>query len=208
MVNDDDTWKTRPLNELAAEYYLYFDEWLTRHFGGLKSVLQWEKFYVYLAHKVRDKAFSNRRHGEKGLRIDLDRVLVPTTPEIFNVCRLLYQALGGLRNAVPDGQHRIAGMVRLLFGYEIKTDSRAKPPRSFRYEKTHFGLLTEESEDNQGDDNLSTKMTSVLEKLSVEATVRIVVPTVTSEFEIESEGYSMVRTESQSQTKPRCLSDV
>jgi hypothetical protein len=136
-------------------------------------------------------------------------------PDIFNVCRLLFQALGGLRNAVPDGQHRLAGMVRVLFGFEIVTESREQPPRSFRYEETHFGIFTGSSEegleevDNGPSQNDSTTlMSAVLSKLSNTAVVRIVVPTVTSRFEIESERFSRVRTESLSHVKPRVLSDA
>jgi hypothetical protein len=214
-VEDNGTWEQRPLNELAAEYYQFFDDWLTDHFGGLNSVIQWEKFYIYLADKLVSFSGPSEKFGPKATRINVDQVLVPTVPEIFNVCRLFYQALGGLRNAVPDGQHRMAAMVGLLFGYKIVTDGGHLPPRFFSHDKSHFGLFTEtigdDTEELQyglGNDDHRKLMSSVLAKFSQKATVRVVVPKLSSEFEMVSERFSRVRTESQSLHKPRVLNDL
>jgi hypothetical protein len=209
---DLDNWIGRPLNEITAEYYQFFDDWLTTYFGGLKSVTEWEKLFIHLAQKVAELKPINYSANEGGKspeqvgQIDLDMVLVPSTPYIFNVCRLLLQALGGIRNAVPDGQHRIAAMVRLLFGFDIIFNGRTVPPRSFKYDKTHGGYL----EDRYLPDMESerSRMSSVLAKISEKATVRIYVPTKINDFETETEGYSRVRTESQSKTKARVLCDV
>jgi hypothetical protein len=211
---DLDDWIGRPLNEITAEYYQYFDEWLTTYFGGLKSVTEWEKFFIHLAQKVVELKPINYqaetdevgKNPEQIGQIDLDLVLVPSTPYIFNVCRLLLQALGGLRNAVPDGQHHIAGMVRLLFGYEIVLNGRTMPPRSFSYDRTHCGYLVDRSLPDMESER--SRMSSVLAKISEKATVRIYVPTKINNFETDSEGYSRVRTESQSKTKARVLCDV
>lgn len=210
MDVDEDKWDDRPLTEITAEYYQYFDKWITTYFGGLKSVTQWEKLYLHLAQKVVElKPLRNSEDEveKETEQIDLDSVLVPSAPCIFNVCRLFLHALGGLRNAVPDGQHRIAGMVRLLFGNEIVWDGRMKPPRSFSYEKTHCGYLRWRRF-APGEESDRARISSVLAKISEEATVRIFVPTKINDFETDSEGYSLVRTDSQAKTKPRVLSDV
>jgi hypothetical protein len=202
-------WKGRPINEITAEYYQYFDEWLTTYFGGLKSVTQWEKFYIHLAERVVELQPVHYNGGEVGKtigKIDLDCVLVPSTPSIFNVCRLLLHSLGGLRNAVPEGQHLLAGMVRLLFGYEIVLNGRMKPPHCFSYERTHGRYL--ERRYLPGTESKRTRLSTVLANVSEQATVRIYVPTKIKDFESDSEGYSKVRTESQAKAKPRVLSDV
>ena len=170
---------------------------------------EWEKFYIHLVQKVLKLTPIHSKENETDTPpgpIDLDHVLVPSTPYIFNVCRLLLHALGGLRNAVPDGQHRIAGMVQLLFGHEIVWDGLMNPPRYFKYEKTHGGLVHKGflpyTESN------TTPWSSVLSQICIEASVRIFVPTKTNDFESECVAYSLLRSESQSKTKPRVLSDV
>jgi hypothetical protein len=198
---DPDRWKDRPINEITAEYYLFFHDWIQTYFGDLKSLLQWERLYIHLVEKVvKLTSISSERS------IDTDQVLVPPPPDIFNVCRLLLQALGGLRNAVADGQHRIAGMVRLLFGDEIVWNGRMKPPLYFSYERTHGGCLQQSFVPTTESD--TERLSSILSRMCGEASVRIFVPSEINEFESDSVRYSLVRSESQSKTKARVLSDV
>ena len=190
------------MNELTAEFFQFFDEWLTKYFGGLTSVDQWEQFYIHLVGKVSNLRLSDRSVAEGHhviTEIDTDNVLVPKVPDIFNLCRLMYHALTGLRIALPDGQHRIAAIVRLLTGYEIVFNGTEHPPRSFRWGITFIDLMLEVPGEDQS---------SILAKLSIQATVRIIVPTRTADFETECERYSRVRTISQAKAKPRVLSDV
>ena len=200
-ADGQDNWMDRPMNELTAEFFQFFDEWLTKYFGGLTSVDQWEQFYIHLVGKVSNLRLSDRSVAEGHhviTEIDTDNVLVPKVPDIFNLCRLMYHALTGLRIALPDGQHRIAGMVRLLTGYEIVFNGTGRPPRSFKY----GNYVLSPREDPR------VRVSKLLAKISIKATVRIFVPMRTADFETECERYSRVRTISQAKAKPRVLSDV
>jgi hypothetical protein len=97
--------------------------------------------------------------------------------------------------------------VRLLSGYEIVFNGTAQPPRSFKWSATHFYPILKAPGD-QSNASREDSVSSILAKLSIQATVRITVPMRTSDFETECVRYSWVRSISQAKAKPRVLSDV
>lgn len=216
MEITEEDFEQRPLCEITAEYYHYFDEWLNQFFDGLKSVQSWRLLFCHLAKQVTMKLRSSNSQGDNNLANKWRDILIPPATCIVGNCRLLYQALGGLRNAVPDGQHRIAGMIRVFTGYQISpVDSRKNPPRSFEFDKTFHGWtrvptkdLATDTEKLNVEKAIDKKMTALMARVVEQVTVRILVPYLSKHLEKESESYSKVRADSQAKTKPRVLRDV
>ena len=126
--------KDRPSDEnkekadIVAEYFCEMNCWLDTYFGGLTSCDDWEKFYVHLVRLVAKRANVHKKEEDK---IDVDKVIMPEVRDLFQACRLMYQSLGTLRNAIPDWQHRMAAMVELLTGWKIGVEPRRIPVRGF-----------------------------------------------------------------------------
>jgi hypothetical protein len=194
---------------VAAEWYQYFDTWIKTYFGGLQVVDNWRLFYFHLVERLakmlHDGIAAEYHDEEENEHILIDSVYVPRCASIVNVCRLLYQAISGIRNAVPDGQHRIAGMIQLFTGYKVtNVDSRYNPPRSFELDDSFTKAVEDEEEETVFENDLNVLMERSVERVGV----RILVPSETRTFETAAEHYSMVRAESQALTRPRVLSDV
>jgi len=203
-IKDEAKWSDRSLLQLTAEYYQFFDCWLTDYFGGLQNPLDWDRFYIYLVGKAAEMI----NQENPGLpEVDVKQVLVPPLTDICRCCRLLYNALGRLRNAITDGQHRTTSMVELLTGFNIRFNSRKDPSRWFGQEDSHGGVFDMRPNRPLPRDQ-KENFRKVLGKLSGKVTVRVMMPSSIDKFEEESMKYSKMRATSVSETKPRVLCDV
>jgi hypothetical protein len=181
---------------LVASYLENLDCWLDAYFDGLKTVDSWQRFYVHLVRKL---VFLTSGGLKKEDCIDANLIVMPRVRDIFHVCRLLYQAIGKLRIAVPDGQHRMAAMIELLSGWQITVESRKIPPKAFVREEQYL-------QEEDAEITLS-KFERTLKTLCGKVMVRVLTPE-TNALESESEVYSHIREISQSKHKPRVLADV
>jgi hypothetical protein len=137
-------------------------------------------------------------------KIDVQKIMMPSQGhDLFKACRLIYQAIGSLRIAISDGQHRMAAMVELLSGWKINIDSRNLPPFTFR--KLNEGiegyiLLNAEE---------IIKVNKLLKRMTTgRATVQIIQCQSVDQLEEVSQEYSKKRAKSQALHKKRNLADV
>ena len=206
--------KDRPSDEnkekadVVGEYFCEMHRWLDDYFGGLRSCDDWEKFYVHLAGEVVKNANAGKKKVDK---IDLKQVIMPPVRDLFQACRLMYQSLGMLRNAIPDGQHRMAAMLELLTGWKVGVEPRRIPVMGF-VRGDHHGMVQ-----GDGEDDLKVKFDAILKTIvgmgsknnqAGTVTVRILRPGDNQNMEEIGEKYSKIREESQSLHEPRNLIDV
>jgi hypothetical protein len=175
---------------MVADYLHELNAFLEERFGGLKEVEHWEKLYIHLARIVVTQKNDKCKH-QKEFRVNPNHVFMPKSQDIFQACRLMYQAIVPLRMGIPDGQHRVAAMMEIMTGWKIVVQTRDIPPRVFKREST-----TDEE-----------VLTRALSSASNRVMGRIFVPK-SHDIENESERYSKMREESQSKHKPRVLVDV
>jgi hypothetical protein len=187
---------SKSLTVLTAEYYLKVDKWLEAYFDDLQTPESWEKLYVHLVRILGDMA-----NEDQGLRntdkdaIAVGNIHVPNVNDILQVCRLLFQAMGSLRNAIVDGQHRMCAMVEMFCDMTIAILPRSIPPRQF-----DRGGSLHEIDRNGG------QYRNILQAMaSSKVTVRVLVP---DNLKKDSIKYSNVRENSQAKKKPRVLADV
>lgn len=192
----------KPEAVLVAEYFYNLDSWLDTYFGGLKDPGDWELLFVHLVRIVVELANDDQTDAEQ---IDQDQIIMPKLRNIFQACRLMYQAIGGLRTAVPDGQHRVAAMIELLSGWKITVEPRNIPPKVFA-EGDHSGLA-KGNRDIMKKKNTTKDFNEILNTLAGKVTIRILRPE-TADLEKKGEEYSLVREQSQSKHKPRGFVDV
>jgi len=206
--------KDRPSDEnkekadVVGEYFCEMHHWLDDYFGGLRSCDDWEKFYVHLAGLVVKNANVRKKKVDK---IDVKQVIIPPVRDLFQACRLMYQSLGMLRNAIPDGQHRMAAMLELLTGWKVGVEPRRIPVMRF-VRGDHHGMVQ-----GDGEDDLKVKFDAILKTIvgmgskneqAGTVTVRILRPGDNQNMEEIGEKYSKIREESQSLHEPRNLIDV
>jgi hypothetical protein len=186
--------------ELVSRYYFELDAWLHDKFNGLKTVDDWKDLYVKLVHRVATLANKNRSAEDL---IDPKLVILPLTTDLFQASRLLFQALGTVRNAIPDGQHRIAAMVNVLTGYMVSIDTNEDPPKMFLRKKflEHRALMQTENGET------ATIFCEMLRDCAIKIQIKILAPT-TYHLEAVSQTYSTMREHSQSSHKPRILADA
>lgn len=183
--------KVTPKAVMVGDYLQQLNFWLDRYFGKLEQMEDWRRFYIHLVGVLVNMA--NAQRTEETEKIDLNKIIMPKDNDLFQVCRLLYQAIVPLRTAIPDGQHRVAAMVELMGGWKIRVDTRQIPPRSFTKE------LTTTVQAGQFD--------KLLETLSHKVIARVMVPSG-EHLEKESANYSRIRELSQSMHKKRALFDM
>jgi hypothetical protein len=190
----------------VAEYFADLDFWLDTNFNGLKKIRDWEKLYVQLVHTLVISA--NKKYPKATIQIDPKYVVMPTKKYIFQACRLMYQAIGKLRTAIPDGQHRVASIIKLFTGWEIRVQPRKIPPFLF-VKGYHHGITETEpgsKEMDTNEDSLAAKFDEVLKTLE-KVNVRVLRP-CTGELEVQSQAYSDIRMKSQAKHQARILPDV
>lgn len=193
------------LTALTAEWFQFLENWLDKFFESLHSYGEWTRFYCFLAIKMKEQMKLLSRFGE----LEVDKILVPPAGSICNVCRLLFQAICPIRIAVPDGQHRLVALLHLLTGHAIAKDSNKTPPRFFIHDPRHGGLFGSEVDfPFRNELDKRKRLTDLLSSVCSPATIRVLVPTETGDFEKGCERFSMGRIESQNHTKPRYLRDV
>jgi hypothetical protein len=187
----------KPFTTVMATYFSVYSRFLDTSFNGLETTHDWEKFYVYLVKKsIRmTKMVTDKRNTD----IDWKKIVFPNVPDLFQVCRLLFQANVDVRIGIIDGQHRICAMMQLLTGWSIEIQANSIPPKVFK-RQPHL-KQSMETERNEFDQLLST-MTSTL------VSVRTLVAESTREMEDYAVAYSKAREDSQSKKKPRVLMDV
>lgn len=173
---------------MVAEYFYQLNSWLNANFGGLKKISDWELLYIRLV-----KILVALRPQEMEM-IDVNKIIMPIHNDIFQACRLMYQAIVPLRTGFADGQHRVAAMVELLGGWKIKVDITQTPPRSFARDASW-------SDQTHDFDKL-------LQTLSSDKVLVRIVETDETNLEIKGVEYSQMREKSQSLHKPRVLVDV
>jgi len=178
----------------TAGYYDNVNTWMNTHFDGLKNANRLEMFYMFLVQKV------SAEHNKKVARnnqVDWKEVVMPGHTDIFKVCRLMWQALIPFRNGIPDGQHRIAAMMKLLENWSIAVNPTASPPKTF-------------VEDEGNYTNLNDKLDEILATLSIngKAMTRVIFPSRIDKLEETSEKYSVMRENSQSRHRPRTFKDM
>jgi hypothetical protein len=193
-VDHEDT-SSRATHFATANYYNDLTTWLNFHFDGLNSVDSLERFYIHLVDLVSDNANQHYKKGGKNIEVDWKQVVMPGPTEIFKVCRLLWQALVPIRNGVPDGQHRIAAMMKLLENWSITIHPTTTPPKTF-------------VEDEKNYPNLNEKLDDILFTLQGKAMTRVIFPDRIGQMEEESQKYSLMREVSQSRHKPRMFKDM
>lgn len=194
MTNRD---REKPFTTVMATYFSVYSRWLDTFFNGLETTDDWEKFYVYLVKKsIRmTKTLTDKRNTD----IDWKKIVFPNLPDLFQVCRLLFQANVDVRIGIIDGQHRICAMMQLLTGWSIEIQANSIPPKVFkRQPRLKQSMETEREEFDQ----LLATMTSTL------VSVRTLVAESTREMEDYAVAYSNAREDSQSKKKPRVLMDV
>jgi hypothetical protein len=198
--------KNKPEAAIVAEYFADLDYWLDKNYDGLQKHSDWEKFYVQLVHTL--VALTNEKYPNE-LQIDPSYVVMPTKKYIFQACRLMYQAIGKLRTAFADGQHRMASIIKLFTGWESKVQPRKSPPRAF-VKGYHAGIAETEPESkvmDTNEDSLAAKFDKVLETMDCKVIVRVFTP-LTGELEAQSQAYSNIRMESQANHQARILPNV
>ena len=180
---------------LVGEYLARLHLWLNAYFGGLQKTENWELFYVHLVRVVVELANARSTHQDDP--IDVNNVVMPRVNDLFQACRLMIQAIGSLRIAISDGQHRMAVIMNLLSCWTIKFISSDNPPQAFV-----------RVEDHTDDVKARVDFTKLLTKLaSGRVTVRIL-QTNTSQLEVDGIAYSLVREVSQSHHQARGLRDM
>jgi hypothetical protein len=184
---------------LIGEYFERLNLWLNLHFDGLKTTDYWEDVYIHLVRMVVKLANAEKPAPEDV--IDVDAVIMPRANDLFQACRLLYQAIGPLRISVIDGQHRIAVMLKYLTHWTIDVDPTQRPHVAFvrGREYTDYDWNTQDGRD---------KLDEYLKKCGFSTTVRIVQTMNNSNLEDEGQAYSLVREISQSLHKKRSLVDA
>jgi hypothetical protein len=181
--------------EIVGEYFSRLNLWLDAYFEGLRTIDKWELFYVHLVCIVVKIASARSTHQDDP--IDVNNVVMPRVNDLFQACRLMFQAIGSLRIAISDGQHRMAVIMNLLSGLTIKFVSSDNPPQAFV-----------KVEDHTDDVKARVDFTKLLTKLaSGRVTVRIL-QTNTSQLEVDGIAYSLVREVSQSHHQARGLRDM
>lgn len=196
---------SKPEALLVAEYFDRLNSWLGAYFGGLQSTENWEWFYVHLVRIV--VGIANAGNSAEDSEIDMNQVIMPKVNDPFQACRLMYQAIGRLRNAVSDGQHRMAAIVQILSGWTIKIESSKIPPKAFVRGGEQSALVAVMSDNPTDDMEARNYFTTILNKLAGRVMVRILRPG-TSELDFKGEEYSFVREVSQSKHKARVTVDV
>jgi hypothetical protein len=199
--------QNKPGAVLVAEYFHQLDSWLDAYFDGLKSLRNWQFFYVHLVRILVNEA--NEGRADEG-KIDVNQILVPRVTDIFQACRLMYQAIGRLRTAVPDGQHRMAALVEFLSGWKITVEARNIPPRAF-LKGDHCGIAPDCQNsfvDASKEMETMEKFEGILKTLAGKVVVRVMLPQSIENLEVRSEQYSAIRERSQAKRKPRVLVDV
>ena len=130
-------------------------------------------------------------------QVDWRHVVMPSEKDIFKACRLLWHAISRIRNGIPDGQHRIAAMMKVLENWSVTVDPTKTPPKTFVEVKTPL---------HQGKD-MEGYYDTVLKTLKGRATTCLIFPTI-DKMEQESMQYSLMREVSQSHHKPRMFKDM
>ena len=133
--------------------------------------------------------------------IDVNMVIMPRVNDIFQACRLMYQAIAPIRISVIDGQHRIAVMLEYLTHWIIDVDPSKQPPLAF-VRGTGYAAHYGRSERDRRD-----ILDQYLKNCGLQSTVRIV-QTNSNNLEVEGQAYSLVREISQSLHKKRSLVDA
>ena len=194
----------RSILALLAEYYHLMDCWLDDNFDGLKSVDNWEMFYIHLVQRIVKMMNDKANKAKSKFQINADDIVMPGVTELFKACRLLWQATSSLQNGIPDGQHRVTTMMELLEGWTIKLDPTKTPLKEFvpRSRSVETGQNTSNYPNNRDELNV------VLETLRGKAITRVIMVKTKYSFEEESIEYSMMREKSQSQHKPRLFKDT
>jgi len=158
------------------------------------------RFYMFLVETLSIMANAHYRKLKKQTEVDWTKVVMPASTDVFKVCRLMWQAIVGIRNGIPDGQHRIAAMMKVLENWSITVDPTKTPPRTFVEDKKS---LTEKKWEQ-----LDEEVDSILQTLQGRATTRVIFPTMLANMEQESMQYSLMREMSQSLHKPRMFKDM
>jgi hypothetical protein len=184
---------------LVGEYFERLNLWLDSNFEGLKTTENWEDFYIHLVRMVVKLANAEKTAEEEV--IDVNTVIMPRVNDLFQACRLMYQAIGPLRISVIDGQHRIAVMIKYLTHWTIDVDPTKRPPVSF-VRGTDYN-----DQDRNTEDGIN-KLDQYLRNCGLTTTLRIVQTKVLSNLEVEGQAYSLVREISQSRHKKRSLVDA
>jgi hypothetical protein len=184
--------------EIVGEYFFRLNLWLDAYFEGLRTIDKWELFYVHLVGIV--VKIANAQSTDQGDQIDANNVVMPRVNDIFQACRLMYQAIGSLRIALSDGQHRMAAILNLLSRWTIKIESRKFPPKAFVRELDSTDEVTARL-------YFKTLLENLADNLAGRVMVRILAPN-THFLEEDGVGYSLERERSQSHHKKRGLLDA
>jgi hypothetical protein len=192
---------------LTAEYFHRLQYWLEKNYDNLRTVESWEKLFIHLACILAEMA---NDQNDKEYNIEVNKIMVPTVQDLFQMCRLMYQAIGTLRTGICDGQHRMGAVLNLLCGWKIKqvTPVDVKmPPMMFvaRDEESNFDK-NEYIFDQDSENKLREKYQQILNSLSGKVVVRVMVPDGNdNDFQKKSVSYSFGRDDSQRSHKPRVL---
>jgi hypothetical protein len=192
---DDDSKKEAVL---LGEYFERLNLWLETYFEGLKISEDWEDLYIHLVRMV-VKLANAEKTAEEDV-IDVNMVIMPRVNDIFQACRLMYQAIAPIRISVIDGQHRIAVMLQYLTHWIIDVDPSKRPPLAFVRGTDYADYCRNERD-------LREILEQYLKKCGLHSTVRIV-QTNSNNLEVEGQAYSLVREISQSLHKKRSLVDA
>lgn len=141
------------------------------------------------------KTLTDKRNTD----IDWKKIVFPNLPDLFQVCRLLFQANVDVRIGIIDGQHRICAMMQLLTGWSIEIQANSIPPKVFKHQPLFKQSM--ETEREEFDQLLATMSLTLV-------SVRILVAGSTRDMEDYAVAYSKAREDSQSKKKPRVLMDV
>jgi hypothetical protein len=206
--------RDEPVNAWFTTYLRVLDKWLSIRFNGLKTIEDWKAFYAYLA-----KAVVRKENHYAKIKIANKDIVLPNLTDLFQVCRLLFQAMVKVRIGVADGQHRMCAMIHLLTGWSVTVQAHKIPPKTFN-RGAPYGLGTENPDANiikMSPRSMSEHFNNILKTMANPVTVLTVMATSNNHLHRRPSpadilrcavGYSKVREVSQAAKKPRLLVDV